>query len=102
MTPRDLWDVFETAYLQATRTYPFDEDEDEPPEFNYSLTVRQIKSSYGETINYWMNPNTIGGNILHNFGYIDAVDSAVLEMVEAYNTKLSSLKKALAHEVFSS
>lgn len=98
MTPTELWEEFESAYYQSTSHRTFEDDEHE---FGQPLPYGKLKKRYDTVINYWLDPKTFGGHILHNSGYIDAVCPEVLEMVEEYQRRLKVAKKHIIKEVFS-
>lgn len=97
MTPAELWDAFEDAYLSCPQS---DELEDWQEELGQPGAYGKLKKKYETVVGYWMNPKTRGGSTLHDSGYIEALDAGVLKMVEQYQKELSAFKKQLARKVF--
>lgn len=64
MTPNELWDIFEEAYLSCPNT---DDLYDDQYEMEYD-TYGKLKKTYEKVISYWLDESTIGGHILLNYG----------------------------------
>lgn len=97
MSPIELWDEFETAFHYSNSYQTFDDDQHE---LGQPLPYGKLKKKYDTVINYWLDPETIGGNVLHDSGYIDAVCPEVMEIVEEYQRRLKVARKTIINEVF--
>ena len=97
MTPSELWDAFEDAYMACPQA---DELEDWQEELGQPGTYGKLKKKYETVIGYWMDPETRGGSTLHESGYLEALDADIKEMVEQYQQELVVFKKQLAKRIF--
>lgn len=97
MSPSELWDAFEAAYLQCPQSREMDSDAEEDGQPG---AYAKLKKTYGGTIGYWLDDSTIGGSVLLRSGYIECLDPAIVEMCDQYEAALRKASKKIAKEIF--
>lgn len=97
ITPKELWDEFESAANQIPGGLDLD---DESWEHGQPAPYGKLKRRYDTVISYWMDDTTRGGHILWETGYHACLDEGVVEMVEEYQRELNKAKKEIVAKVF--
>jgi len=90
MTAEELWDEFHEAYSQCPQVGYLDDDA-----IVDGYHVDEMKSSISLCVAFWMDPKTVGGSVLWEYGYSDALSEEIQNVVKEYQKGIKILGEQL-------
>lgn len=76
--PTEIWDIFEEAFLECPQTNNYMSDDT----YEMDISYKEWKSDVESVMLYWMNKDTIGGNVIWKHNYWNLLPDWLLDAID--------------------
>ena len=95
MNAKELNEAFLTAAEQSHHT--FDDDQTELVNGRFINVAQLHKKGAAAVIKYWRDPETIGGNLINNYGYSELLSQEITELMDSIDKLIdAAINEALS------